>query len=88
MFRHNSLNHINREKWLSMSLLEWRRTRHFLTVSAVVAGALFLLGACLYRRIWHPEWTGGQALAALWPLYLTAASSIYLGWRFNRSGSR
>lgn len=88
MFQHNSLNPINREKWLSLPVLEWHRTRHFLTVSAVVAGALFLLGACLYRRVWHPEWTGGQALAVFWPLYLAAASSIFFGWRFNLSGSK
>jgi hypothetical protein len=49
----------------------------------VAAGSLILLGACLYRRIKHPDWTGGQAVAALWPVYLLAAVSICSGWLFR-----
>jgi hypothetical protein len=49
----------------------------------VAAGSLILLGACLYRRIKHPDWTGGQAVAALWPVYLVAVASICSGWLFR-----
>jgi hypothetical protein len=49
----------------------------------VAAGSLILLGACLYRRIKHPDWTGGQAVAALWPVYLIAVVSICSGWLFR-----
>jgi hypothetical protein len=87
MFQHSSLSHINRAKWLRLFPLERHHVRHLLTVSAMIAGAVFLLGACLYRRVWHPEWTGGQALAGLWPFYLVAALSIYFGWRFHQSGT-
>src|SRR5215831_16372199 len=47
---------------------------------AVAAGSLILLGACLYRRIRHPDWTGGQAVAVLWPMYVVGVLSICGGW--------
>lgn len=49
----------------------------------VVAGSLILLSACLYRRIRHPDWTGGQAVAGLWPVYLVGIVSICSGWLFR-----
>src|SRR5215475_6707434 len=49
----------------------------------VAAGSLILLGACLYRRIKHPDWTGGQAVAVLWPVYMVGAFSICSGWLFR-----
>jgi len=53
----------------------------------VAAGSLILLGACLYRRIKHPDWTGGQAVAVLWPVYMVGAFSICSGWLF-RDGNK
>jgi hypothetical protein len=88
MYPQNSLGQIEREKWLRLPSLKSRRMQELLIGSAVIAGALCLLGACAYRRVWHPEWTGGQALQALWPFYLAAALSIYCGWRFNHARGR
>jgi hypothetical protein len=39
-------------------------------------GVAALLGASLYRRWLHPDWTGAQALAALWPVYIAGAISV------------
>jgi len=50
---------------------------------AVLAGFAILFGTCLYRRIRHPDWSGGQALAALWPVYLAGVVSICSGWLFK-----
>jgi hypothetical protein len=49
----------------------------------VVAGSLILLSVCLYRRMRHPDWTGGQAVAVLWPVYLVGIVSICSGWLFR-----
>jgi hypothetical protein len=51
----------------------------------VVAGSLILLSACLYRRVRHPDWTGGQAVAVLWPIYLVGIVSICSGWLFRNA---
>ena len=56
------------------------RSQNLVRAWAVAAGSLILLGVCLYRRIRHPDWTGGQALAALWAVYLAGAVSICGGW--------
>jgi hypothetical protein len=57
-----------------------RRLQDVARTWAVLGGFLILFGTCLYRRIRHPDWTGGQALAALWPLYLAGVVSICSGW--------
>jgi hypothetical protein len=88
MLQHSSLNQIARGKKLRALLRERHRERHILAVSAMLAGALITLGACLYRRVWHPEWVGGQALQALWPFYIAAALSLYFGWRLSDAGSK
>jgi hypothetical protein len=63
-----------------------RRSQDLVRAWAVAAGSLILLGACLYRRIRHPDWTGGQALTALWAVYLAGAVSICGGWLCNDPG--
>jgi hypothetical protein len=50
-------------------------------------GSLILLGACLYRRMRHTDWTGGQAVAVLWPVYLVGALSICSGWLFREASA-
>ncbi len=52
---------------------------------AAVFGALLLFAACGYRRIWHPDWSGGQALAALWPVYVVGCVPILARWAMARS---
>jgi hypothetical protein len=47
---------------------------------AAVFGALLLFAACGYRRFWHPDWSGGQALAALWPVYVVGCVPILVRW--------
>jgi hypothetical protein len=47
---------------------------------AAVLGALLLFAACGYRRIWHPDWSGAEALAALWPVYVLGCIPILLRW--------
>jgi len=54
----------------------------------VAAGSLLLSGACLYRRIRHPDWTGGQAVAVLWPVYLVGVLSIFSGWIFRDANGK
>src|SRR5262249_50079061 len=51
---------------------------------AAVAGAMLLFGACAYRRIWHPLWSGGEALAALWPFYAIGGGAIFVRWLLGR----
>jgi hypothetical protein len=46
--------------------------------AAAVLGGLLLFGIGGYRRLWHPDWSGGQALVTLWPLYLAGAAPILL----------
>lgn len=80
---HSSLRQLDRRERVSGLLPQWERVQNFLAVLASVAGALILFGACLYRRLWHPEWTGGQALEALWPFYLAGALPICIAWYFG-----
>jgi hypothetical protein len=63
----------------------WLRER--LLTSAIAVGGLMLLGSCLYRPIFHPDWTAAEALAALWPFYLAGALSLALGWLIEREAS-
>jgi hypothetical protein len=81
-----NLDVMDRKEVARPSQLQWLRAPHFLCISIATAGTLALLGACLYRRLRHPEWTGGQALQALWPIYLAGVSSICIGWLFNAKG--
>lgn len=71
----------------SPSRPEVRRAHARLCISGAVAGMVVLLGACLYRRWLHPDWTGAQALAALWPVYIAGAVSVCAGWYFNTAAS-
>ena len=60
-----------------------RQPLYLVRAWGVAAGSLILMGACLYRRIRHPDWTGGQAVAVLWPVYLVGVGSICSGWLFR-----
>jgi hypothetical protein len=64
-----------------------RGLRERLTTLAVVAGGLSLLGACLFRYVARPDWSAGEALEALWPLYLAGALSLVLGWLVEREAT-
>jgi len=55
---------------------------------AAVAGATLLFGACAYRRIWHPQWSGGEALAALWPFYAIGGGAIFVRWLLSRRATQ
>jgi hypothetical protein len=44
--------------------------------AAALIGGLLLFGVCGFRRIIHPDWSGLQALATFWPLYLTGGAPI------------
>jgi hypothetical protein len=79
----SNLDRLERKERSKPSQVQWQRAQVLLCLSAATAGTLVLLGACLYRRARHPEWTGAQALEALWPLYLASALSICLGWLFS-----
>jgi len=59
------------------------RAQEILGITVATVGTLILFGACLYRRLRHPDWTGGQALEAFWPLYIAGALSICIGWFLN-----
>ena len=75
-----NLDQLGRREPPGPSRSRWRSLRSLLGLSVASVGALALLGTCLYRRLRHPEWTGAQALGALWPLYLAGAVSICSGW--------
>jgi hypothetical protein len=70
-----------------LSRLRDRRAQSCLCISGAVFGVAALLGASLYRRWLHPDWTGAQALAALWPVYIAGAISVCTGWYFNTGTS-
>jgi len=82
-----NLNRLDRKEQARPSQLQRQRALDILWVWAASAGTLVLLGACLYRRLRHPEWTGGQALQVLWPFYLAGAMSICVGWIFSDAKS-
>lgn len=79
----NNLDQLDRKQPQGPTQPQLRRAQELLCISVASAGTLVLLGACLYRRLRHPEWTGGQALTALWPFYLAGALSICTGWLFS-----
>lgn len=64
-----------------------RWLREQIVTLAVVAGGIGLLGACLYRYVAYPDWTAGEALETLWPLYLAGALSLVLGWLIEREAT-
>jgi hypothetical protein len=76
---------LGRKKQARPSQVQRQRAPYLLRVSVATAGTAILLGACLYRRVWHPEWTGGQALEALWPIYLAGSASICAAWLFGNA---
>ena len=64
-----------------------RWVREQLVTLTIAAGALVLLGACVYRHVARPDWTAGEALEVLWPLYLAGALSLVLGWLIEHEAS-
>ena len=64
-----------------------RWLREQVATLVIVAGGVGLLGACVYRYVAYPDWTAGEALGALWPLYLAGALSVLLGWLIDREAT-
>jgi hypothetical protein len=64
-----------------------RWLREQVATLVIAAGGIALLGACIYRHIAYPDWTAGEALEALWPLYLAGALSLLLGWLIDREAT-
>jgi hypothetical protein len=64
-----------------------RWLREQLATLAIIAGGIGLLGACLFRYVARPDWSAGEALEALWPLYLAGALSVVLGWLIEREAT-
>ncbi len=64
-----------------------RWVREQLATLAIVGGGLGLLGACLFRYVVRPDWSAGEALEVLWPLYLAGALSLVLGWLVEREAT-
>jgi O-antigen/teichoic acid export membrane protein len=60
--------------------------REHVITCAIVTGGLVLLGSCLYRPMFHPDWTAAEALEYLWPFYLVGTLSVVLGWLVEREG--
>jgi O-antigen/teichoic acid export membrane protein len=58
--------------------------REHLITFLIAIGGLMLLGGCLYRPIFHPDWTAAEALEYLWPFYLAGTMSVVLGWLVER----
>jgi hypothetical protein len=52
---------------------------------AAVLGGLLLFAICGYRRIWHPEWSGAEAMAMLWPVYVVGGLPILTRWAIAQS---
>jgi len=68
--------------------LQWLRPNAALLDTLALVGALVLAGACVYRRVWRPDWTGGEALEALWPFYVAGAVSVASRWLVKDSKYR
>ena len=64
-----------------------RWLREQVVTLVIVAGGIGLLGACVFRYVAYPDWTAGEALEALWPLYLAGALSLVLGWLIEREAT-
>jgi hypothetical protein len=64
-----------------------RWLREQVVTLVIVAGGLGLLGACVYRYVAYPDWTAGEALEALWPLFPAGALSLVLGWLIEREAT-
>src|SRR5262249_583635 len=77
-----------REHHVGLSPALWSHVRGFVAISLAIVGTLLLAGAFFYHRLWHPDWTGVQALQALWLCYLAAAMAIYLSWRLSEAWSK
>ena len=60
--------------------------REHVITFAIVTGGLMLLGSCLYRPVFHPDWTAAEALEYLWPFYVAGTLSVVLGWLVEREG--
>lgn len=74
-------------EFVSAVLSAGRRLREQLVTFVIVAGGIGLLGACVLRYVAYPDWTAGEALEALWPLYLAGALSLMLGWLIDRDAA-
>jgi hypothetical protein len=62
------------------------RSRTFIVTVAVTIGIMSALGAYVYRRIWHADWTGAQALDVLWPYYMVSGLAFVAAWFFRDPG--
>ena len=74
-------------EFVSAVLSASRRLREQLVTLVIVAGGVALLGACVFRYVAYPDWTAGEALEALWPLYLAGALSLLVGWLIEREAT-
>ena len=62
---------------------EWARTTDALFNAAVIACACLFIAACLYRRLWQPNWSGAEALEALWIFYAAGGALIAFALLFR-----
>jgi hypothetical protein len=80
-----SLDRLEGEEPARRSLRLFEFMREYLAFGAASLGALLVICAWVYRRTARPDWTGGEAFEALWPIHLVAALAIYLSWRWNNT---
>jgi hypothetical protein len=53
----------------------------------ILIGGFLIFGAFIFRVFIHPEWTSGEALAALWPFLTVGAAILTLGWLIDRTAA-
>jgi hypothetical protein len=53
----------------------------------ILIGGFLIFGAFIFRVFIHPEWTTGEALAALWPFLAVGAAVLTLGWLIDRNAA-
>jgi hypothetical protein len=51
----------------------------------IVLGGFLTIGGLVYRVFVQPEWTFGEALYTLWPVFLVGTASLMLGWFVDRA---
>ncbi|HEY7552222.1 MAG TPA: hypothetical protein VH913_22190 [Hyphomicrobiaceae bacterium] len=51
----------------------------------ILIGGFLIFGAFIFRVFIHPEWTTGEALAALWPFLAVGTAILTLGWLIDRT---
>ena len=58
----------------------WKRQRDSIAAYLIAGGTVLFLASYVYRRFWHPYWTGSYAMQELWLSYIVSLVMVIAGW--------